>query len=357
VQADTAAYSTKITSQEINPLGRFLEDLSANSHVTTRREFLRGASAVSFGAAAAMGLAAGPAEAELQPVPREGSSRLKVSVNAFSFSRLLNDKIKRGKGGIDLFDLVDFCAKNNVDGFDPTGYFFPGFPAAPADDYLYNLKRHAFESGVGISGTGARNNFTTADKAQRTADVKVIKDWVICASKMGAPVLRVFADTQMRNKTWQDVAGGATREQVRDWIADDLRECTAFGKEHGVIIGVQNHGDFLRTADDLIELVGLVDSPWCGVIVDTGYFRSADPYKDMEKAAPYAVNWQVKQSPIGAESDVKLDLKRLLRIVRASDYSGYLPIETLSVRDKPYDPFQIVPQFVQELKQAIAETA
>jgi len=181
---------------------------------------------------------------------------------------------------------------------------------------------------VGISGTGARNNFTTADKAVRANDVKVIKDWVICASKMGAPVLRVFAETQMRNKTWQDVAGGATREQVRDWIADDLRECTAFGKEHGVIIGVQNHGDFLRTADDLLKLVGLVNSPWCGVIVDTGYFRSADPYKEMQKAAPYAVNWQVKQSPIGAGSDVKLDLKRLLRIVRASDYSGYLPVET-----------------------------
>ena len=312
---------------------------------------------LSLGMVAVVGSAVMPAEAELKPVPREGSSRLRASVNAFSFSRLLNGKVKHGKEGIDLFDLVDFCANNNIDGFDPTGYFFPGFPAPPPDSYLYDLKRHAFESGVGISGTGARNNFTTADKAQRAADVKIIKDWVICASKMGAPVLRVFADTQMRAKTWRDVAGGATREQVRDWIADDLRECTAFAREHGVIIGVQNHGDFLRTADDLIELVGLVDSPWCGVIVDTGYFRSPDPYKDMEKAAPYAVNWQVKQNAFGAASDVKLDLKRLLRIVRASNYSGYLPVETLSVPGKAYDPYQIVPEFVQELKQAIAETA
>ena len=108
-------------------------------------------------------------------------------------------------------------------------------------------------------------------------------------------MLRVFADTQMRDMTWHDVANGFTREQVRDWIADDLRECTEHGKEHGVIIGVQNHGDFLRTSDDLIELVGLVDSPWCGAIVDTGYFRSADPYVDMKKAAPYAVNWQVSK--------------------------------------------------------------
>jgi sugar phosphate isomerase/epimerase len=170
-------------------------------------------------------------------------------------------------------------------------------------------------------------------------------------------VLRVFADTQMRNMTWHDVAKGFTEDQVREWIADDLRECTQFGKEHGVIIGVQNHGDFLRTSDDLIRLVGLVDSPWCGVIVDTGYFRSPDPYVDMKKAAPYAVNWQIKQSAFGAASDLKLDLDRLLRIVRSSGYSGYLPIETLSTPDKPYDPYQIIPPFVQELKAAIARTS
>jgi sugar phosphate isomerase/epimerase len=328
-----------------------------NPQVASRRSFLRHAAALPFGVYAGLNLMNSTAEAELKPIKRSGSTMLKVSLNAFSFSRMLNNKIKRGKEGIDLFDLVDFCAKHNIDGMDATGYFFPGFPDSPPDSYLYDLKRHAFESGVGISGTGARNNFTTADKAQRAADVKIVKDWVVVASKLGAPVLRVFADTQMRAKTWKDVAPGATRDQVRDWIAADLRDCTAFAKDHGVVIGVQNHGDFLQTAGDLIELVGLVDSPWCGAIVDTGYFRSEDPYQDMEKAAPYAVNWQVKQSAFGAASEVKIDLKRFLRIVRSSGYSGYLPVETLSVRDKPYDPYQIVPPFVAQLKQAIAESA
>ena len=66
------------------------------------------------------------------------------------------------------------------------------------------------------------------------------------------------------------------------------------------------------------------------------------------------MNWQVKESPFGAASDVPLDLARLLRIVRASGYSGYLPIETLSVADKPYDPYQVVPAFMKKLKEAIA---
>jgi sugar phosphate isomerase/epimerase len=229
---------------------------------------------------------------------------LKVSRNAFSFSRLLNAKLKHGKDCIDLFDLFDFCAKRDIDSINPTGCFFLRFPDVLPDAYIFDLKRNAFEAGVGIRGTGARNNFTASDREKRDADVKIIKNWIVVAPILGTPVLRVFADTQMRDMTWHDVVKGFTREQVRDWIADDFRECTEQGKEHGAIIGLQKHGDFLRTGDDLIELVGLVESPWCGAIVDTGYFRSEDPYAEMKKAAPYAVNWQVKQSAFGADSEV-----------------------------------------------------
>jgi hypothetical protein len=118
-----------------------------------------------------------------------------------------------------------------------------------------------------------------------------------------------------------------------------------------------NAWSFIRTSDDLLKLVGMVDSPWCDAIVDTGYFKTPGPYKDMEKAASYAVNWQVKESAFGAASGVALDLDRLLHIVRASGYSGYLPVETLSVAGKEYDPYKVVPPFMKKLKEAIARSA
>ena len=81
----------------------------------------------------------------------------------------------------------------------------------------------------------------------------------------------------------------------------------------------------------------------------------------MAKAAPYAVNWQIKQSPLGVESEEAspTDLKRLLHVVRDSGYRGYLPIETLSPRGGGgvYDPFVVVPKFLKELREAIAQTA
>ena len=153
--------------------------------------------------------------------------------------------------------------------------------------------------------------------------------------------------------TWHDVASGASREQVRDWIIADLKECTAHGERFGVIVGVQNHGDFLQTGDQVIELIEGVDSDWCGAIDDTGYINhTPDPYAEMVKVAPYAVNWQVKQSALGEDSDVPLDLIKLLHIVRSSGYCGYLPIETLES-----NPDVAVPEMVSKLRAAIAATA
>ena len=320
-----------------------------------RRDFIKNASLLTF-CAATVGLETLPAFAKEAMKEAAGQS-LKTSLNAYSFNKMLNDHIKHRGPGVTLVQVLEFAAKCKFDGFDATGYYFPGYPEKAKDVYVDELKRRAADLGVGISGTGVRNNFTTSDKVVRAAGVQHIKEWVEVAARLGAPVMRVFADTQMRSKTWHDVAPGCTREQVQDWIAADLRECAEHGKKYGVCIGVQNHGDFLQTGEQLMTLIKAVGSEWCGPIVDTGYFKTKDPYADMAIVAPHAVNWQVKQSPFGEESDIPTDLIKLLHIVRNSGYHGYLPIETLSPKGKPYDPYTVVPAFLKQLQEAIAQTA
>src|SRR5262249_49762709 len=128
------------------------------------------------------------------------------------------------------------------------------------------------------------------------------------------------------------------------------------GKQYGVLVGVQNHGDTLKTADDVLKLLRMVDSDWLGVIVDTGYFQSPDPYEDIARVAPFAVNWQVKEKLDGAAGRARTDLKKLVRIIRASGYRGYIPIETLSVRGEAYDPRARVAQLLAELREALKES-
>src|SRR5215213_2422488 len=294
-----------------------------------------------------------------KPIERKGGSYVKTSLNAFSFSKMLNNynKTQSLDSGMSMFGLLDFCAQQNFDAVDLTGYFFPGYPAVPSDSFINAVKRRAHVLGLDISGTGVRNDFASADAGKRAADVKHVKEWIDVAVKLGAPVVRVFAGPVPKGyeNKWDSIAG---------YMAASLKKCAAYGKLRGVMIGVQNHGDFLKTADDCIRLIKMVDSDWFGLIVDTGYFVSDDPYVDIAKVMPYAVNFQVKESPFGVLSRVRIDLKRLMKIVHKSGYRGYLPIETLADKVmkgqpmpatpfRPYDPYKQVTAFFKEVRAAI----
>ena len=305
---------------------------------------------------AVAGLPAASARADKPPVDRVGGSHLKLSLNAFSFNALLRANAEdRGKG-LDLFGLCDFCAKHDFDAVDLTGYYFPGYPNAPEDSYLFKLKRHAFDLGLEISGTGVRNDFATADKAVRQEGVQMLKTWIEVAAKLGAPVVRAFAQTFGPLRTWQKASGNADRDTVEGWIADALRECAQHGQKFGVIVGVQNHGDFLKTGQEHLSLINRVNHDWCGVLVDTGKYKTDDPYADIALTAPHAVNWQVKQA-MGSDRDAPpMDMLKLMTIIRKSGYRGNVPIETLPLKRPDYDPFTEVPKVLKEVRAAMKAT-
>jgi sugar phosphate isomerase/epimerase len=147
-----------------------------------RRRFLSGSAGL-----AAMATIPASSFASRETITREAGVKLKLGLNAFSFDGPLR------KGAMTLADAVHFCAQQQVDALDATGYYFPGYPKAPTDEYIYNLKRVAFVNGVALSGTGVRNDFAVADPAARKIDVQMVKDWIMVASKLGAPVIRVFS--------------------------------------------------------------------------------------------------------------------------------------------------------------------
>jgi sugar phosphate isomerase/epimerase len=267
-----------------------------------------------------------------------------VTLNAFSFNDQMTGKgQKDNKPTLTLLEVVDWCATQNIEAIDVTGYYFPGYPEVPTDEYIYELKRKAFKLGIDISGTGIRNNFASPDPKVRAADVELAKKWIIVAEKLGAPVIRLFAGEIPKGyeNKWDEVAG---------WMIECYKECAAFGEKHGVIIGIQNHGDMLQTAEQCIKVVKAVNSKWAGIILDTGNFKVADPYVDIETIIPYTVNWQVKESVFGVNSPIKTDIPRLMKIIKKSGYRGYLPVETLTVKGIPSDPFNTVPALMKDLK-------
>ena len=265
--------------------------------------------------------------------PKKGY--LKMSLNAFSFNEPLMAKT------MNLDDLLDFCAEHNFEGVDLTGYYFPNYPQVPTDDYIYHIKRKAHLLGISISGTGIRNDFSNPDAAKRQADVQLIKNWIEVASKLGAPVLRIFAGVMNpKDYSWETIAA---------WMVKDIKECVEYGQKHGVIVAIQNHNDFIKTADHAIKIIEMVNMEWFGLILDTGSYRIGDPYEQIAQTIKYAVNWQIKENIFENNVEVKTDLKKLFKIIKGSGYRGYIPIETLGKGD----PKVKVAQFIEEVREAM----
>lgn len=291
----------------------------------SRRGVLRAATGI-----AGVGL---PAVLSAEPgVARVSGARLRLSVNAYSFNQPLRN------GEMTLFDLVDYCAKQNIDALDATGYYFPGYPEVPEDAYLYRLKRHAFVNGVTIHGTGVRNDFAVADAEARTRDIQLVKNWVVAASKLGATTVRVF--------TGRAIPEGYTFDQALDWMVPAFKECTRFAGDHGIILGLQNHHDFAKTAEETIRVIQAVDSPWFRVILDVGSLRLRDVYAETTTLLGYAVSWQLKERVWFGQTEQPIDLRKLKRVIEDAGYRGFFPVETLGAGD----PREKVAHFLKQVR-------
>ncbi len=268
-------------------------------------------------------------------VSRSSGARVRLGLNAYSF----NEPLRAGTMTLD--DLVDYCAQQGIDGLDATGYYFPGYPAVPDDAFLFRLKRLAFLNGVTITGTGVRNDFAVEDPAARRRDVQMVKNWTEAASKLGATVVRIFAGAK--------VPDGGSFDRTLEWMVPDIKACVDHGRQHGVIVGLQNHDDFLKTAGETIRLVEAVNSEWFGVVLDVGSLRQGDPYAEIEKLVPYAVTWQLKESVWQGGREVPTDVGRIKAIIDRAGYRGFLPIETLG----PGDPREKLARFLPVVRRDI----
>jgi sugar phosphate isomerase/epimerase len=272
-------------------------------------------------------LTAAFASAQQRKVPRESGTHYRIGLNAYSFNAPLR------AGTMTLEDVVRYCAQHGIEAVDPTGYYFPGYPTIPGDETIFRLKRLAHINGVSISGTGVRNDFAVADRDARKRDVQMVKEWIEVAAKLGAPVLRVFSGVKRPE--------GHTFDEAVEWMVADFRECAAHASRFGVILGLQNHNDFIQTASETIRIIDSVNSDWFGSILDIGSLRQGDTYAEIEKLVPYAVSWQLKEE---IANGVKTDLRRIKAIIDRSGYRGYLPIETLGQGDPKVKVAEFVAQ-------------
>lgn len=301
---------------------------------TSRRRFLTQAGVAGISAAFATN-----SLRAIEPVARPGGARLLLSLAAYSMRDYFADATHEQAPGtagkrINLFEFIDYCAEQGCQGAELTSYYFP---AGADSEFLLKLKRHAFLRGVEISGSAVGNTFTHPPGAKRDEQIQYVKRWIDNCQLMGAPHLRVFAGG----------LEGGSKQEAKARCLEALRTCAEYAGARGIMLGIENHGGIVSEADDLLDLIRAIESPWVGLNLDTGNFHTADPYGDLEKCAPYAVNVQLKveMQPRG-EKRGPADLARIIGMLRKAKYQGYVVLEYEAEKD----PWKGVPEALAEIR-------
>jgi sugar phosphate isomerase/epimerase len=303
----------------------------------SRRHFLQ---------ATATALLAAPAARAIGPLGRTGKARLQLSLAAYSFREFFVGELQRGAGkkgpapgaAMDMFKFIDYCAEHGCAGAELTSYFFP---KALTSDYLVQVRRHAFVKGVAISGTAIGNNFSHPKGEKRDAEIALTKHWIDHAAVMGTSHVRVFAGQTKE----------LSREEADKLVVSALEECSDYAGQKGIFLGIENH-DAIGSAEHLLKLIKQVNSRWLGVNLDSGNFRTPDPYKDFAEIAPYAVNVQLKTEikRLDAKESEPADLGRFVKLLREAHYQGFAALEF----EGKEDPFKAVPPVLKQLKELFA---
>ena len=291
-----------------------------------RRQFL---------AASAAGVVAATTASAIEPIPRNGQPKFKFSLAAYSYRELL----KGDNPKLTLKDFVEDCAKFGLEGTELTSYYFP---KDTSPEFLRTLRRQCFRLGLDVSGTAVGNDFGHPPGEKRKTEIANVKQWIEFAEILGAPVIRIFAGHVQKDQT---------EAQAHTLMVQAIEECCDYAGKHGVHLALENHGGPTATADGLLKFVRDVNSPWFGVNLDSGNFHSDDPYAELERIAPYALNAQIKVVMSGPDKKkAPADMKRLANILRGAHYRGYVVLEY----EEAGNPREESAKYLEELRTAFA---
>jgi sugar phosphate isomerase/epimerase len=308
----------------------------------SRRALLK--QGVSVGAAALCAAHAFDRTAQAAPA----GQRIRLGVSTYSYWHFRTEKFPVEK-------VIDEAARLGFDGVE----ILHRQMAEESTAYLNKLKRAAFLHGLDLIMLSIHQDFVSPDAAEREKHIAHTKRCLELASQMGIPCIRLNSgrwktirsfDDLMKAKGIEPPLPGYKKEDAIKWVVDCIEQCLPAAEKAGVMLALENHWGLTTYPDDLLAIYKSIESPWLGVNLDTGNFVG-DPYSQFEKLAPYAKIVQAKTYYGGGEwYTLELDYPRMARILRQTNFTGYVSLEM----EGKEDPATAVPKSLKVLREAFA---
>jgi sugar phosphate isomerase/epimerase len=274
--------------------------------------------------------------------------RPKLGIATYSYWHFRTERVP-------IEHVIDEAAKLEVEGVD----ILHRQMESEEPQYLQKLKRHAFLNGIDLICLSIHQDFVTPDAEERRKNIEHTVHCMELAHEMGIPSIRLNSgrwnttqsfDELMANRGIEPVLPGYEEDDGFRWAIDSIEECLKRAEELGVVMALENHWGLTRTPEGLLRIYKAIDSPWLGVLMDTGNFLE-DPYDKLEEIAPYVSFVQAKTYFGGGEwYTLDLDYKRIADILNKAGYKGYISIEF----EGKEAPETGVPKSVNLLREAFA---
>ena len=305
----------------------------------SRRSFLK--SSLAVGAASTLV----PGVVLANPAPPK--SRIKLSISSYSYWHFKEVKFPIEK-------VIDEAAKIGVEGID----ILHRQMESEDNAYLQKLKKQAFVNGIAFTCLSIHQSFVTPDQEVLKKEVAHTIKCIELAARMGIPCMRLNSgrwntiksfDELMKNRGIEPVLPGYTEDDGFKWCIDGIQQCLSKAEEYGVLLALENHWGLCSTPEGQLRIKKAIDSPWLGILMDTGNFLE-NPYSKLEMLAPYTNFVQAKTYYGGGEwYSLDLDYKRIFDILHKVNYQGYLSLEF----EGKEDPTTAVPKSIEMLKAAM----
>lgn len=281
-------------------------------------------------------------QGKVQPKPR-----IKLSISSYSYWHFKEKKFP-------IEAVIDEAAKLGVEGID----ILHRQMESEDKNYINKLKRHAFVNGIAFTCLSIHQSFVSPDKEVLRKEIEHTNKCIALASELGIPCLRLNSgrwgtiksfDELMKNRGIEPILPGYTEDDGFKWCIDSIQQCLPAAEKYGVLLALENHWGLCSTPEGQLRIKKAIDSPWLGILMDTGNFLE-NPYSKLEMIAPYTSFVQAKTYYGGGEwYTLDLDYKRIISILQKVNYQGYISLEY----EGKEDAATAVPKSIEMLREAM----
>jgi sugar phosphate isomerase/epimerase len=255
---------------------------------------------------------------------------MKIAIDSYCYHRYFGEIYaglqERPARTMTVWDFLKRARRLGVAGVSLESCFFPSFDDGILRRLTDALDAYGFER---VWAWGHPNGL--ASGTDRAAAHDLVRH-LLYARKIGAPVMRIVGGNR---RTRPDSFAVHKRR-----LLGLLKKLLPAAQDHNIILALENHIDL--TADEMVDLMTTVNSPWLGVCLDTGnnLRLHEDPVVVATKLAPFTRATHVKDIGVrrGDPKDFAfwpsvplgkglVDIPQVIAVLRKARYRGLLAIE------------------------------